>query len=190
MVSTNCYFEMTLYSCIYFGKFLLGVLRDATISSHSHFAKRHENMASMYGCATWQGNRLIKWNTLSSTNGPPRWWDLSLLHDQNIVTVFGLWFIPTIIKCFLWLKKERGRQKMRQKENEGEIGQKQTEKVTSCVNFYSNSLKGYIKLYHIIQPPWNNLYANKALHMVGAVCSSAGKIFYVVSEFLWFTDVL
>lgn len=35
----------------------------------------------------------------------------------------------------------------------GEIAQKQTEKVTSCVNFYSNSLKGYIKLYHIIQPP-------------------------------------
>lgn len=25
--------------------------------------------------------------------------------------------------------------------------------VTSCVNFYSSSLKGYIKLYHNIQPP-------------------------------------
>lgn len=28
---------------IYFGKFLLGVRRDATISSHSYFAKRHED---------------------------------------------------------------------------------------------------------------------------------------------------
>lgn len=65
----------------------------------------------------------------------------------------------------------------------GDSAEEDGGKVTSCLSFYSNSFKGYIKLYHNIQPPWNNLYANKALHMVWAVCSSAGKIFHVVSEF-------
>lgn len=81
---------------------------------------------------------------------------------------------------------------MRRKETGGDrdgdwAEQDGEKKVTSCVNFYFNSFKGYIKLYHNIQPPWNNLYANKVVHMVWAVCSYAGKIFYVVSEF---ADVL
>lgn len=42
---------------------------------------------------------------------------------------------------------------MRQREKEREEEDRGRKKVTSCVNFYSNSFKGYIKLYHNIQPP-------------------------------------
>ena len=141
----------------------------------------------MYGCKTWQGIRLIKRDTFNSSNVLLRWWDLSVLQSQQIMFVRS--FVLTINVCFLWLRKERDWYRVRQRDKEKEIERKRTvaKEVTSCVNFSSNSLKGYIKLYHDIQPPWNNLYANKALHMVRAVvcggCSSAGKIFYVVSEF-------
>lgn len=47
---------------------------------------------------------------------------------------------------------------------------------------------GFITAYNTPPPPLplphrNNLYANRVLHMVGAVCGSAGVIFYSVSEF-------
>lgn len=43
---------------------------------------------------------------------------------------------------------------MRQREKERDRAEEDMKKkVTSCVNFSSNSLKGYIKLYHNIQPP-------------------------------------
>lgn len=38
-------------------------------------------------------------------------------------------------------------------ETETERNRTGEKKVTSCVNFYFNSFKGYIKLYHNIQPP-------------------------------------
>lgn len=45
------------------------------------------------------------------------------------------------------------------------------------------ALRGTLSFITAYSPPRNNLYANKAVHMVCAVCSSAGKIFNVVSEF-------
>lgn len=41
--------------------------------------------------------------------GATRWWDLSVLHSQNIMTALGLSFILTINVCFLWLGEERDR---------------------------------------------------------------------------------
>lgn len=139
----------------------------------------------MYGCKKMTRRPAYRMRHIQFLQrGPLRWWDLSVLHGQNIMTALGLSFILTI-NVFPLIRGRKGQiEDETEREGERETERNRTGKqVTSCVNFYSNSFEGYIKLYHNIQPPWNNLYANKALHMVWAVCISAGKIFYVVSEF-------
>lgn len=118
------------------------------------------------------------------------WWGLSVQHRQNMMTALGFSFILTINK-FPLIRGRKGQREDETSVRKRDWAKQDKKKVTSCVNFYSNSLKGYIKLNHNIQPPWNNLYANKALHMVWAVCSSAGKIFYIASFAVQiYTDVL
>lgn len=138
------------------------------------------------GARKWQGGQLIEWDTFGSTDGPATMLGFVCAarpkrYDRARVFPFTL----TINVRFLLIRGRKGQiedEKERERLSRTEKRKKKN-KVTSCVNFYSNSFKGNIKLYHNIQPPWNNLYANKALHMVWAVCSSAGKIVYVVSEF-------